>query len=118
MNESNDPSRLNQVNYVHGGHSAATQEDNWESIGDFLINGTPPTPPTSLYRPQRTLREKIGGKLGIVIWGTILLAIYKIYGASTFLMESLTGRLGSAELQILAGAGMTLLVVYKILTKV
>ena len=118
MNESNDPSRLNQVNYVHGGHSAATQEDNWESIGDFLINGTPPTPPTSLYRPQRTLREKIGGKLGIVIWGTILLAIYKIYGASTFLMESLTGRLGSAELQILAGAGITLLVVYKILTKV
>jgi hypothetical protein len=70
-----------------------------------------------LYRPQHTLREKIGGKLGIVIWATILLAIYKIYGASTFL-ESLTGRLGSAELQILAGAGITLLVVYKILTKV
>ena len=56
--------------------------------------------------------------MGIVIWGTILLAIYKIYVASTFLMESLTGSLGSAELQILAGAGITLLVVYKILTKV
>jgi pimeloyl-ACP methyl ester carboxylesterase len=118
MNESSDRSKLNQINYVHGGHSAATQEDNWESIGEFLINGTPPTPPTSLYRTQRSLREKIGGKLGIVIWGAILLAIYKIYGASTFLMESLTSSLGSAEIQILAEAGITLLVVYKILTKV
>lgn len=118
MDASNQPAKLKQVSFVHGGHSAATQEDNWDSIGDFLINGNPPTPPASLYQRERTCLEKIGGKLGIAVWVAILLVIYKLYGVSTFLLESLTNGLGSAELQILAGAGITLLIVYKILTKV
>src|SRR6185436_9315396 len=84
----NARSQLRQVNYFHGGHAAATQEDNWDAIGHFLIHGTQATLPDSLYQPRRTLTETIGSKLGFVVWSFILFVIYKIYGATTDLVGS------------------------------
>ncbi|MEM9823756.1 MAG: YqiA/YcfP family alpha/beta fold hydrolase [Bacteroidota bacterium] len=82
---------IHQIKYVEGGHSAAREEDNWNSIADFIING-PPAIPT-----QEIIREKQpSGFKGLTLLGR--------FGCFIFLFAAFLSVLGYLLWMVVQGS--------------
>lgn len=69
-----------QIKYIKGGHSAALNEDNWDAIASFIVNGMPVSPPDEIKATQQTSWVTILGHVAPVLLSAIVaLAIFIIY---------------------------------------
>jgi pimeloyl-ACP methyl ester carboxylesterase len=67
-----------QVKFVPGGHAAALDERNWRSIAQFIVDGTPPAPPSYLIRPKRNGVLVFFGHISPLLWVLLLLVLVYI----------------------------------------
>jgi len=66
---------IHQIKYIKGSHSASIHEHNWDTIADFIINGTPTTINTAIlkdHQPAKFKRFTVFGQFGGVIFAVIL----------------------------------------------
>ncbi len=73
--------RVKELGPIKGGHSAARQESEWDSIATFLIEGTAATPSTEAGRRNRLVAAL--GRAPIVVWVLIISAM--MYGGAQIL---------------------------------
>jgi pimeloyl-ACP methyl ester carboxylesterase len=63
-----DLQAVHEIQYVHGAHSAALAEENWDAIARFVLDGTAVRPPQPLDAPRRQLAIEVLGRLAPLIW--------------------------------------------------
>ena len=78
-----DSDKLNQIRYVKGAHSAALNEDNWDAIATFVIDGTPVNPPDTIKESEQALWVSLPGRVAPLVWLSVALLLLWI-GAMAF----------------------------------
>lgn len=64
-----------QIRYVCGGHSAALNEENWDAIATFILQGEPEKVPSRLYSSRQPEWIIFAGNIAPVLWLGILLIL-------------------------------------------
>lgn len=76
-----EENEVEQIKYVRGGHGAALNEANWDSIASFILTGIPQEPPQSIKGKAQALSVKIPGMVAPSIWLLIAVIIFFIFRA-------------------------------------
>ncbi|HYN82317.1 MAG TPA: hypothetical protein VES88_12505 [Gemmatimonadaceae bacterium] len=80
---------LSQIRFVHGNHSTAVQEANWDAIARFVVHGEVQKPESPLYGKTRSSWVVLGGLAPPVIW---LIIVLIAAGAGLLLVWALWGQ--------------------------
>lgn len=64
-----------QIKYVKGAHSAALNEDNWDAIATFIVDGTPVSPPVEIKESHQTWWVRIPGRFAPLVWLAIVVTV-------------------------------------------
>ena len=73
-----DSDRTKQIKYVKGQHGAALEEDNWDAIAKFVIDGTPVVTPLPIQAQKQASWVSIPGHVAPLIWIIIAATILSI----------------------------------------
>lgn len=73
-----------QYKYIKGRHDAALVESNWETLANFIVSGTLPSTPSSLWDGKQNWFWKAAGVCSYVLFPVFALAVL-LFGAALFL---------------------------------
>lgn len=67
---------VKQIQYIKGFHSAALNEDNWDAIADFIIEGKLSEPPPSIKEKDQSCFVKLVGHISPLLWLGIIYLLW------------------------------------------
>jgi pimeloyl-ACP methyl ester carboxylesterase len=82
--DTNEQKTIHQIEYIVGGHGAALQEQNWDIIANFILNGTVDLESLRQlkndlpFKKKREWYAEILGKFPLLVWIIILCIIVSI----------------------------------------
>jgi hypothetical protein len=91
--DTNKQETIHQIEYIVGGHGAALQEQNWNIIANFILNGTVDLESLRQlkddlpFRRNRNLYAEILGKFTLLVWVIILSIVVSV--GSLIILSSL-----------------------------
>jgi pimeloyl-ACP methyl ester carboxylesterase len=75
------PGLVTNFCYASGGHSAALAEIFWDSLGDFIISGTPPEQTNQLATQRQNALARVVGSFPPLAWGLAIIVAFLLLAA-------------------------------------